>query len=110
MAEIAGFAPRIIYDQNGNPESVLLNYSEYQTLLRLLAYHADWDELPEQLQDAIDNVLADDAEGEGGESEELSVLQRSLETEISEPPRTIASLYGAWASVEITGEDVTGRG
>jgi hypothetical protein len=36
--------------------------------LRLLAHHVDWEELPEHLQDAIDNVLADEAEAESAET------------------------------------------
>jgi hypothetical protein len=37
-------------------------------LLRLLARHADWGTLPPHVQDAIDNVLADDALAEEGKA------------------------------------------
>ena len=107
MTETPAFSPHTINDPTGIPQSVLLSYSEYRMLLRLLAYYADWDELPEQFQDAIDTVLADDAESESRESTEADVILRPLETEISEPQRTVASLYGAWANVEITDEDFT---
>ena len=99
MIETPAFSPHTINDPNGIPQSVLLSYSEYRMLLRLLAYYADWDELPEQFQDAVDS--------ESRESTEADVILRPLETEISEPQRTVASLYGAWANVEITDEDFT---
>lgn len=65
MVETITFSPRTIHDATGNVEGVILDYREYRTLLRLLAHYADWNDLPEHLQDAIDNVLADEAEAEG---------------------------------------------
>lgn len=65
MVETITFSPRTIHDATGNLEGVILDYREYRTLLRLLAHYADWNDLPEHLQDAIDNVLADEAEAEG---------------------------------------------
>lgn len=62
----ASHAPRFVSDATGRTLEVVLPYTEYQELLRLLARHADWDALPPYLQDAIDNVLADDALAEGG--------------------------------------------
>jgi hypothetical protein len=58
--------PRYVSDATGRAVEVVLSYSDYQELLRLLARHADWEMLPPHLQDAIDNVLADDALAEGG--------------------------------------------
>jgi hypothetical protein len=58
--------PRFVSDATGRAVEVVLSYSEYQELLRLLARHADWETLPPHLQDAIDNVLADDALAEEG--------------------------------------------
>lgn len=58
--------PRFVSDATGRAVEVVLSYSDYQELLRLLARHADWETLPPHLQDAIDNVLADDALAEGG--------------------------------------------
>ena len=85
MVETITFSPRTIHDATGNLEGVILDYREYRTLLRLLAHYADWNELPEPLQDAIDNVLADEAEQE---------------------PRTLASLHGIWVGLEISDEDI----
>ncbi len=67
MTETITFSPRTIRDGTGNLEGVILDYREYRALLRLLAHYADWNELPEHLQDAIDNVLADEAD-EGPEN------------------------------------------
>ena len=58
--------PRYVSDATGRAVEVVLSYADYQELLRLLARHADWETLPPHLQDAIDNVLADDALAEGG--------------------------------------------
>jgi len=58
--------PRFVSDATGRTLEVVLPYADYQELLRLLARHADWETLPPHLQDAIDNVLADDALAEGG--------------------------------------------
>ena len=75
MVDIVTFSPRTIYDSSGNLEGVILDYREYRGLLNLLAQHVDWEDLPEHLQDAIDNVLADDAEAEDAEPTPLlSVL------------------------------------
>lgn len=37
---------------------------------------------------------------------EISELQRTLEVEPDPTPRTFASLYGAWADVEVTDQDL----
>ena len=37
---------------------------------------------------------------------EMSMLHRALEVEPDQTPRTFASLYGAWADVEITDQDL----
>lgn len=37
---------------------------------------------------------------------EISELQRTLEVEPARTPLTFASLYGAWADVEITDQDL----
>ena len=60
--------PRFVSDATGRAVEVVLSYGDYQELLRLLARHADWETLPPHLQDAIDNVLADDALAEVGAS------------------------------------------
>ena len=58
--------PRYVSDATGRAVEVVLSYADYQELLRLLARHADWETLPPYLQDAIDNVLADDSLAESG--------------------------------------------
>ena len=78
MTETITFAPRTIHDATGNVEGVILDYREYRVLLRLLAHYADWGELPEHLQDAIDNVLADEAEAEGEQPVSLASVLSNL--------------------------------
>ncbi len=68
------FPPRAILDENGNCTGVILDVSDYQRFLRLLAKHSDWNTLPAYLQDAIDNMLADEAEQEAGETVSLREL------------------------------------
>ena len=60
--------PRLVSDEKGRTVEVILDYEEYRSLLRLVAKHADWETLPPHLQDAIDNVLADDALAEEGQA------------------------------------------
>lgn len=78
MVETITFSPRTIHDASGNLEGVILDYREYRALLRLLAHHADWNDLPEHLQDAIDNVLADEAEAEGEQPISLASVLSDL--------------------------------
>lgn len=68
------YPPRTIYDENGDIVGIILAYPDYQTFLRILAQYADWEKLPPYLQDAIDNMLADEAEAEGGEVRPLREL------------------------------------
>ena len=58
--------PRLVSDETGQVVEVILGYADYQRFLRLLARHADWETLPPYLQDAIDNLLADEALAEEG--------------------------------------------
>ncbi len=68
------FPPRMIYNENGEIVGTILAYADYQTYLRILAQNADWEKLPRYLQDAIDNMLADEAEAERGETRPLREL------------------------------------
>jgi len=68
------FPPRTILDENGNWAGVILGVPDYQRFLHLLIKHGDWDTLPTYLQDAIDNMLADEAEHEKGETMPLREL------------------------------------
>ncbi|MBI4735216.1 MAG: hypothetical protein HY766_04020 [candidate division NC10 bacterium] len=58
--------PRLVSDEKGQVVEVILNYADYENFLRVLAQHADWETLPPYLQDAIDNLLADEAIAEEG--------------------------------------------
>jgi hypothetical protein len=53
--------PRLVFDAQGQVGEVILDYGGYLRLLRILARHADWEALPPYLQDAVDNLFADDA-------------------------------------------------
>lgn len=88
MVEITTYSPRTVRDAHGTLEAVMLNYDEYRALLRLLARHTDRNELPEPLQDAIDEVLVDEATGN------------------TQEPLTFASLRGIWAGVDISDDDI----
>jgi hypothetical protein len=68
------FPPRTIHDENGVWTGVILSVPDFQTFLRLLIEHADWENLPAYLQDAVDNMLADEAEAEEGEYVSLDEL------------------------------------
>jgi hypothetical protein len=65
------YPPRTIQDENGEIVGVVLSRSDYRLFLRVLASHTDWEALPPYLQDAIDNMLADEALAEEGESRSL---------------------------------------
>lgn len=65
------FPPRTVLDEQGQTVGVILAYDDYKTFLRILAAHVDWEILPTYLQDAIDNVLADEALAEEGASRPL---------------------------------------
>jgi hypothetical protein len=54
------------HGQTAEATVFLLDYGDYPQFLRILARHADWESLPPYLQDAADNLLADDALAEEG--------------------------------------------
>lgn len=68
------YPPRFIHDEHDNVVGVVLSQSDYRLFLRVLAAYADWERLPPYLQDAIDNILADEALTEGSESQPLRDL------------------------------------
>lgn len=74
ISEQITFPPRTIYDENGAESGVILSVNDYSFFLQLLAKHTDWELLPDYLQDAVDNMLADEAEREGGEWISLEAL------------------------------------
>jgi len=65
------FPPRTIHDENGTWTGVILSVPDFQTFLRLLIEYADWENLPSYLQDAVDNMLADEAEEEEGVAQRI---------------------------------------
>lgn len=77
MDAIATFPPRTIHNENGDWSGVILSVADYQNFLRLLMKHSDWDSLPTYLQDAIDNLLADEAEQESHETISLGSVDIS---------------------------------
>ena len=60
------YPPRTIHDEHGEVIGVVLSQSDYRLFLRVLASYADWEVLPPYLQDAIDNMLADEALAQEG--------------------------------------------
>jgi hypothetical protein len=68
------YPPRTVQDEHGKVVGVVLSQSDYRLFLRVLASYADWETLPPYFQDAIDNMLADEALAEGGEPRPLRDL------------------------------------
>lgn len=60
--------PKTVYNDRGEAVEVILSYDDYQAFLRFLADYADWELLPDYLQDAVDHLLAEEARAEPGES------------------------------------------
>ncbi len=74
MSPVPAHAPRFIQNEQGKLVEVILSYEDYKSFLRLMAAHADWETLPSYLQDAIDNLLCDEAEAEPGAPKPLREL------------------------------------
>ncbi len=68
------YPPRTIQDEHGEVVGVVLSQSDYRLFLRVLASYADWEALPLYLQDAIDNMLADEALAQEGTPRSLRDL------------------------------------
>lgn len=68
------YPPRTIQDEEGEVVEVIVSRHDYWLFLRALAAYADWETLPPYLQDAVDNMLADEALAEGGEPRALRDL------------------------------------
>ena len=60
------YPPRTIQDEHGEVVGVVLSRSDYRLFLRVLASHLDWEAMPPYLQDAVDNMLADEALADEG--------------------------------------------
>jgi hypothetical protein len=74
IPDTSAYPPRTIQDERGEVIGVVLSRDDYRLFLRVLASHADWDLLPPYLQDAIDNMLADEASAESGQPHALRDL------------------------------------
>ncbi len=72
------YYPRLIQNECGETIGVILAYADYQRFLHLLVAHEDWEELPSHLQDAVDNMLADEALAEGGQPRPLREVLEEL--------------------------------
>ncbi|MFN2251156.1 MAG: hypothetical protein ACK2UL_04500 [Anaerolineae bacterium] len=57
LGACGGCAPRIVIDEHGHEVSVLVDYSQYLTLLGVLAAQTDRDHLPLYWQSALDGSL-----------------------------------------------------
>ncbi len=68
------YPPHTIQDERGQTVGVVLSQDDYGLFLRVLANYVDWESLPVYLQDAIDNMLADEALAEGGKPHPLRTL------------------------------------
>ncbi len=68
------FPPRTIHDESGAVVGVILAVGDYTRFLHVLAERSDWEDLPPYLQDAVDNLVADEAEAESGEPRQLRDL------------------------------------
>jgi hypothetical protein len=82
--------PKIVYDQQGKMVEVILSYQDYKTFLRALAAHADWEELPPYLQDAVDEMLADEAREEQGDKPMTPLAEALVELGI-EPEEDVTA-------------------
>ncbi len=71
-----GEPPRWIQNDKGRITDVILSIDD----LRVLAHSADWEQLPTHLQDAVDNLLADDALNEGSEKITLDEFMKSTKS------------------------------
>lgn len=56
--------PKMVYDDAGHLIEVILSADDYRKYLRAVASEADWETLPSYIQDAIDQMLIDEARKE----------------------------------------------
>ncbi|MFQ5629628.1 MAG: hypothetical protein ACE5I1_12765 [bacterium] len=56
--------PKMVYDDTGQLVEVILSAKDFLAYLRTLIKEADWESLPEYLQDAVDRLLIDDVRKE----------------------------------------------
>lgn len=66
--------PKLVYDGRGKLIEVIVQADDYISYLRALDAEADWDSLPEHLQDAIDRMLIDEVRAEKSDAVELDAV------------------------------------
>jgi hypothetical protein len=66
--------PKMVYDDSGRLIEVILSADDYRQYLRAVASEADWETLPPYIQDAIDQMLIDEARIEKVSAVELDSL------------------------------------
>jgi hypothetical protein len=66
--------PKLVYDDSGHLIEVILDAEDFLAYLRSLAAEADWETLPEHLQDAIDRILIDEVRSERAEALDLDTI------------------------------------
>ncbi|HCB50587.1 MAG TPA: hypothetical protein DEP47_13995 [Chloroflexi bacterium] len=66
--------PKFVHDENGQLIEVILDAEDFLAYLRSLASEADWEILPEHLQDAIDRILIDEVRSERAEALDLDTI------------------------------------
>lgn len=71
MAQKLLSPPRFVQNERGETVEVILSVEDYRRFLKTLATHADWESLPSYLQDAIDQLLAEESAAEPGAAKPL---------------------------------------
>jgi hypothetical protein len=66
--------PKMVYDESGRLVEVILSAEDFREYLRTIAAAADWETLPEYLQDAIDLLLIDEVRHEKAAAVDLDTL------------------------------------
>lgn len=72
--------PKLVYDDEGRLIEVILSAEDYLAYLREVAAEADWESLPPHLQDAVDQLLIDEARAAGEETVDLETLLADTES------------------------------
>jgi hypothetical protein len=54
-------------DAQGRVIDVVLDYTDYRTLIKVISETADWERLPAYLQDEVDALLIEEAKAEQGD-------------------------------------------
>jgi hypothetical protein len=66
--------PKLVYDGRGKLVEVIVQADDYIAYVKALAKEADWESLPEHLQDAVDRLLVDEVRSEKNDTVDLDVM------------------------------------